>query len=74
MSLRSPRVCGAAIAVAAGTMWLAACGTPPQEGFVGAGCYDHRNRIVPTIHTPSECAANTWVWRTQPWQPAAPKP
>lgn len=74
MSGRSSRYCGAAFAVTAGTMLLAACGAPPQEGFVGPGCYDHRNRIVPTVHTPGECAANTWVWRTQPWQPAAPKP
>lgn len=64
----------ATFAAMAGTALLAACGAPPQEGFVGPGCYDHRNRIVPTIQTPGECAANTWVWRTQPWQPAAPKP
>ena len=74
MSGRSSRTCCTTLAVASVTLLLAACGAPPQEGFVGPGCYDPRNRIVPPIHTPGECAANTWVWRTQPWQPAAPKP
>lgn len=74
MSRRTLKGCIGTLAVALGAAFLAACGAPPQEGFVGVGCYDHRNRIVPTIQTPGECAANTWVWRTQPWQPAVPQP
>lgn len=74
MSRRTLKGCIGTLAVALDAAFLAACGAPPQEGFVGVGCYDHRNRIVPTIQTPGECAANTWVWRTQPWQPAAPQP
>ncbi len=74
MSSRTLKGCIGTLAVALGAAFLAACGAPPQEGFVGVGCYDHRNRIVPTIQTPGECTANTWIWRTQPWQPATPKP
>lgn len=53
--------------------FVTGCGTPPQPGFAGPGCYDHRNLLVPTVHSPGECAESTWTWRTEPWLPAAPK-
>lgn len=74
MTRRALRRCVRMIVIAACPAFATGCGTPPQEGFVGVGCYDHRNRIVPTVHTPGECAASTWIWRTEPWQAAAPKP
>ena len=40
-----------------------ACGTPPQPGYVGPGCYDHKGLLEPTIRTPGECSAASWVWR-----------
>lgn len=63
-------VAAALVALAAG------CGTkaPPQVGFVGVGCYDHRNRLEATIHTPGECREAAWVWRTEPWQQSVPAP
>ncbi|MBX3704712.1 MAG: hypothetical protein KF822_13130 [Steroidobacteraceae bacterium] len=65
-----------ALVIAASAALGAGCGTkaPPQTGFVGVGCYDHRNRIEPTIRSPGECRAASWVWRTEPWLPQAPKP
>lgn len=74
----SQRRAGAMVAAALLALAATACGTPPQPGFAGAGCYDHRNLLVPTVHTPGECAAATWTWRTQDWKPStaasAPKP
>lgn len=51
-----------------------ACGTPPQAGFSGPGCYDHKGVREPTIRTPGECNAAAWVWRTEPWQGSPAKP
>ena len=41
-------------------------GSLPPPGYSGPGCYDHKGRIEPTIRSPGECAAATWVWRTAP--------
>lgn len=70
----SKRWLGALAAAAVCSPLVSGCGTPPPDGFVGVGCYDHRDRLVPTVHTPGECAASTWTWRTEAWKPAAPKP
>jgi len=52
----------------------AACGTPPQPGFSGPGCYDHRGVLEPTIRTPGECGAAAWIWRTEPWKGSPSRP
>lgn len=64
-----------ALAAAAAAAFAAGCATNPQPvGFVGVGCYDHRNRLEPTIRTPGECRAAAWVWRTEPWKTQVPAP
>lgn len=75
------RLCGpgaSTVLIALGALQIAGCETaamkPLAPGFVGVGCYDHRGRFAPTVHTPGECAESTWVWRTEPWELPAPKP
>ena len=42
----------------------AGCGTPKPPGYVGPGCYDHKNRIEATIRSKAECDRQDWTWRT----------
>ena len=40
MTRRALRRCACTFVIAACPAFVAGCGTPPQEGFVGVGCYD----------------------------------
>lgn len=66
----------AALVAVAAAAFASGCSSFNEQpsGFVGVGCYDHRNRIEPTIRTQGECRAAAWVWRTEPWQTKVPAP
>lgn len=68
----------AALIALLGALQIAGCESttmkPLEPGYVGVGCYDHRGRFAPTVHSPGECTESTWVWHTKPWQQQAPKP
>jgi len=55
----------AALLVLLSALVTGACGTPKESPPpTGAGCYDTKGRLEPTIRSAGECATNNWTWKT----------